>query len=350
MMLAVTNTEAATKKCNCPAQFRWCGDGIAPRRERQQGACSSTLCGRIGFKPASVPSDNGRSPLAASHCAAIAVRPSAPRTVPHLHRQRRPVEGRYVGDGGEGPRDEDIADQVNDAGLNDRLRENGINGPRGNPSGHRRRRLECPGPHGASDHRLAPLVHIHMFDPDSLRAADGSTPSFLFIGQFLFSRTRPRAGLGSAVDNRRKDYGVLSSQMGDEPSEFSRQRRNFGQRGSGWSGGRGAVPTGAVMLRGKTEALLTAQQRRSPQSIPTQENRSELLMVTDAKLSLQNRRHDAMGGRFGLLVRGLRSGDTNCAGPDKRHPNRKRRHDELADAAWHDRLHLSNHNRTLSPV
>jgi hypothetical protein len=31
-------------------------------------------------------------------------------------------------------------------------------------------------------------------------------------------------------------------------------------------------------------------------------------MVTDAKLSLQNRRHEAMGGRFGLLVRGLRSG------------------------------------------
>ena len=25
--------------------------GIAPRRGRQQGACSSTLCGRIGFKP-----------------------------------------------------------------------------------------------------------------------------------------------------------------------------------------------------------------------------------------------------------------------------------------------------------
>ena len=54
-----------------------------------------------------------------------------------------------------------------------------------------------------------------------------------------------------------------------------------------------------------------------------------LLMVTDVKLSLQNRSHDAMGGRFGLLARGLRSGDTNCAGPDKRHPNRKRRHDEL---------------------
>jgi hypothetical protein len=96
--------------------------------------------------------------------------------------------------------------------------------------------------------------------------------------------------------------------------------------------------------------LLTAQQRRSPQPILTQENLSELLMVTDAKLSLQNRRHDAMGGRFGLLVRGLRSGDTDCAGPDNRHPNRNRHHDELADAAWHDRLHLSNHKRTLSPV
>ena len=47
-------------------------------------------------------------------------------------------------------------------------------------------------------------------------------------------------------------------------------------------------------------------------------------MVTDAKLSLLNRRHDAMGGRFGLLVRGLRSGDTNGAGPDNRHPNRNR--------------------------
>ena len=73
-------------------------------------------------------------------------------------------------------------------------------------------------------------------------------------------------------------------------------------------------------------------------------------MVSDAKLSLKNRRHDAVGGRFGLLVRGLRSGDTNCAGADKRHPNRNRRHDELADAAWHDRLHLSNHSHTLSPV
>jgi hypothetical protein len=93
-----------------------------------------------------------------------------------------------------------------------------------------------------------------------------------------------------------------------------------------------------------------AQQRRSPQPIPTQEDLSELLMVTDAKLSLLNRRHDSMGGRFGLLVRGLRSGDTNGAGPDNRRPNRNRHHDELADAAWHDRLRLSNHNRTLSPV
>ena len=115
-------------------------------------------------------------------------------------------------------------------------------------------------------------------------------------------------------------------------------------------GARGARPTGAVMLRGKTEALLAAQQRRSPQPIPTQENLSELLMVIDAKLSLQNRRHDAGGGRFGLLVRGLRSGDTDCAGPDDRHPNRNRHRDELADAAWNDRLHLSNHSRTLSPV
>jgi hypothetical protein len=104
-----------------------------------------------------------------------------------------------------------------------------------------------------------------------------------------------------------------------------------------------------VMLRGKTEALLAAQQRRSPQPIPTHENLSELLMVTDAKLSLPNRRHEAMGGRFGLLVRGLRSGDTDCAGPDKRHPNRNRHQNELADAAWHDRLHLSNHSCTLSP-
>jgi hypothetical protein len=104
------------------------------------------------------------------------------------------------------------------------------------------------------------------------------------------------------------------------------------------------------MLRGRRKALLKAQQRRSPQPILTQENLSELLMVTDAKLSLQNRRHDAMGGRFGLLVRGLRSGDTDCASPYNRHPNRNRRHDELADAAWHDRLHLSNHSRTLSPV
>ena len=60
-------------------------------------------------------------------------------------------------------------------------------------------------------------------------------------------------------------------------------------------------------------------------------------MVTDAKLGLQNRRHDAMRGRFGLLVRGLRSGDADCAGPDNRHPNRNRHLDELADAAWHDR-------------
>jgi hypothetical protein len=87
---------------------------------------------------------------------------------------------------------------------------------------------------------------------------------------------------------------------------------------------RGARPTGAVMLRGKTEALLAAQQRRSPQPISTQENLSELLMVTDAKLSLQNRRHDARGDRFCLLMRGLRSGDTDCAGPDNRHPNRNR--------------------------
>jgi hypothetical protein len=33
----------------------------------------------------------------------------------------------------------------------------------------------------------------------------------------------------------------------------------------------------------------TAQQRRSLQPIPIHENLSELLMVTDAKLSLQNR-------------------------------------------------------------
>src|SRR4051794_21845413 len=56
---------------------------------------------------------------------------------------------------------------------------------------------------------------------------------------------------------------------------------------------RGTRPTGAVMLRGKTEALLTAKLRRSPQPIPTHENLSELLMVTDAKLSLQKRRHNA---------------------------------------------------------
>jgi len=92
------------------------------------------------------------------------------------------------------------------------------------------------------------------------------------------------------------------------------------------------------MLKGKTEALPTAQHRRSPQPIPTQENRSELLTVTDAKLSLQNRRHDALGGCFGLLVRRLRSGDTDCAGPDNRHPNRNRPYEELVDAAWHDRL------------
>jgi len=104
------------------------------------------------------------------------------------------------------------------------------------------------------------------------------------------------------------------------------------------------------MLRGRREALLTAQKRRSPQPIPTQENLFELLVVTDAKLSLQNRRHDAMGSRFGLLMRGLRSGDTDCAGPDNRHPNRNRPHDELANAAWHDRLHLSDHRSTLSLV
>jgi hypothetical protein len=69
------------------------------------------------------------------------------------------------------------------------------------------------------------------------------------------------------------------------------------------------------MLRGRREALLTAQKRQSPQPIPTQENLSELLMVTDAKLSLQNRRHDAMGGCFGLLVRGLRSGDSHALAP-----------------------------------
>jgi hypothetical protein len=96
--------------------------------------------------------------------------------------------------------------------------------------------------------------------------------------------------------------------------------------------------------------LLTAQQRRSPQPIPTQENLSELLMVTDAKLGLQNRRHDAMSGRFGLLVRGVRSGDTDCAGPDNCHPNRNRHYDELADAAWHDRLHLMAHSITLSLI
>ena len=103
------------------------------------------------------------------------------------------------------------------------------------------------------------------------------------------------------------------------------------------------------MLRGRREAVLTAQ-RRSPQPIPTQENLSELLMVTDAKLGLQNRRHDAMSGRFGLLVRGVRSGDTECAGPDNCHPNRNRHHDELADAAGHDRLQLSAHSITLSLV
>ena len=38
-----------------PSLARAVPHGIAPRRGRQQGACSSTLCGRIGFKPASWP-------------------------------------------------------------------------------------------------------------------------------------------------------------------------------------------------------------------------------------------------------------------------------------------------------
>jgi hypothetical protein len=67
-------------------------------------------------------------------------------------------------------------------------------------------------------------------------------------------------------------------------------------------------------------------------------------MVTDAKLGLQNGRHDAMSGRFGLLVRGVRSGDTDCAGPDNCQPNRNHHYDELADAAGHDRLHLWAHS------
>jgi len=48
--------------------------------------------------------------------------------------------------------------------------------------------------------------------------------------------------------------------------------------------------------QGEDGSLLRARQRRSPQPIPTQENRSELLMVSDAKLSLQNRRHEAACG------------------------------------------------------
>src|SRR5262245_39703424 len=95
---------------------------------------------------------------------------------------------------------------------------------------------------------------------------------------------------------------------------------------------------------------LTAQQSRSPKPIPNKAKLSELLMVTYAKLGLQNRRHDAMSGRFGLLVRGVRSGDTDCAGPENCHPNHNRHHDELADAAGHDRLQLSAHSITLSLV
>jgi hypothetical protein len=39
-------------------------------------------------------------------------------------------------------------------------------------------------------------------------------------------------------------------------------------------------------------------------------------MVTDSKVSLRNWRFDAMSGLFGLLERGLRSGDTDYGGTD----------------------------------
>src|SRR5262245_4038865 len=102
--------------------------------------------------------------------------------------------------------------------------------------------------------------------------------------------------------------------------------------------------------RSHARAEIGGDEGKSPQPITTQENLSELLMVIDAKLGLQNTRHDAMSGRSGLFVRGLRSGDADCGSPENCHPNRNRRQDELADAAWHDRLHLSIHSITLSPV
>jgi hypothetical protein len=110
------------------------------------------------------------------------------------------------------------------------------------------------------------------------------------------------------------------------------------------------IPSLSTLAPLRRGFLLRGLTRRSPQPIITHENLSELLMVTDAKLSLENPCHDALSGRLGLLVRGLRSGDTDCAGPDNRQANRSGHLDEPANIALHDRLHLSDHRHTLSPI
>jgi hypothetical protein len=146
----------------------------------------------------------------------------------------------------------------------------------------------------------------------------------------------------AAPQARQWERAATTATSSAPPTATSRRTRldgRFRQELAAASDARATGPSLSVV----GAPLLTGQQRRSPQPIRTQENLFELLMVTDAKLGLQNRRHDAMSGRFGLLVRGVRSGYTDCAGADNCHPNRNRHYDELADAAWHDRLHLSAH-------
>jgi hypothetical protein len=71
--------------------------------------------------------------------------------------------------------------------------------------------------------------------------------------------------------------------------------------------------------------------QRSPEPIDTKEDLSDLLMVTDLKVTFRNRRLDAID-RFGISERGLRSCDTECGGADKSHRDGNRHDDELADA------------------
>jgi hypothetical protein len=75
----------------------------------------------------------------------------------------------------------------------------------------------------------------------------------------------------------------------------------------------------------------------SPEPIDTKENVPDVLMVTDVKVSFRNRRLDGVG-RFSVLERGLRSGDTECGSADKDHRDGNRYDDKLADATWHGRL------------